>query len=144
MGGAIHDKKGIVELAAGGTLFFGHIAKLPPSLQGKLIRLMNEHSFYKLGGVSTIQTDVRIIAATDQDLKPLVARGRFRQDLYYQLSVMQLTVPPLRERKDDILLLADYFLSRRANQSSTDKKELAKEARTALLSYSWPANVREL
>lgn len=142
--GAIHDKKGIVEFANRGTLFLNQISKLNLSLQAKMIRLMNERNFYRLGGVSAVDSNVRIIAATEQDLKPLVERGRFREDLYYQLNAMRITLPPLRERREDILLLADHFLEQAASHAEAPRKEFTQEVRSLFLSYDWPGNVREL
>lgn len=142
--GALHEKKGLLEAACGGTLFLDHVSKISLSFQGKLLRLMNEGIFYKIGGVSEEKADVRVIAATAQDLKSLVSKGKFREDLYYQLSVMRLTIPPLRERREDVLLLADFFLDAIAKREGAQKKELTQEARAALLSYHWPANISEL
>ncbi|MBI3999150.1 MAG: sigma-54-dependent Fis family transcriptional regulator [Candidatus Omnitrophica bacterium] len=142
--GAIHDKKGLLEIVSGGTIFFDHISQMKPTFQGKLLRIINEGTFYKIGGVAEIQVDIRFIAATDQDLKVLVSKGKFREDLYYQLNVMRISIPPLRERRDDILLLADWFLTELAKQSRLPKKELTKEAQAILQSYSWPGNINQL
>lgn len=142
--GAIHDKKGLLELADGGTVYLGHISKMALTLQGKLLRILNEGAFYKIGGVAEIHVDIRFIAATDQDLKALVSKGKFREDLYYQLNVMRITIPPLRERREDIPVLADWFLTEIAKRNGAPKKELTQEAQSILNSYQWPGNVREL
>lgn len=142
--GAIHDKKGLLELANGGTVFLNHISKLPSTFQGKLLRILTDGTFYKIGGVAEIRVDIRLIAATDQDLKALVSKDKFREDLYYQLNVMRITIPPLRERREDILLLTDWFLRQIAKRNGTSKKELTKEAQSILSSYDWPGNLREL
>jgi len=142
--GAIHDKNGLLELAHGGTVFLDHISKMTHSFQGKLVRLMEEGTFHRIGGVAAIPANVRFIAATSQDLKPLVARAEFREDLYYRLNVMRLTLPPLRERREDILVLADQFLDHIAARDGGPKKELAKSTKSALEAYDWPGNVREL
>ena len=142
--GAIHDKKGLLELANGGTVFLDHISKMKPTLQGKLFRILSDGTFYKIGGVAQIQVDIRLIAATDEDLSLLVSKGKFREDLYYLLNVMCITIPPLRERREDILILADWFLSENTKRNGAEKKEFTKEAQSILRSYDWPANVREL
>ena len=142
--GAIHDKQGLLELANGGTVFLDHISEMKLTLQGKLLHILNEGAFYKIGGVAENHVDVRVIASTDQDLRQLVTKGKFREDLYYQLNVMRITIPPLRERQEDVLALADWFLGKLAQRTGAQKKELTKEAQSILESYNWPANVREL
>ncbi|MBI4372654.1 MAG: sigma 54-interacting transcriptional regulator [Candidatus Omnitrophica bacterium] len=142
--GAIHDKKGLLEMADGGTIFFDHIGKIRPSFQAKFLRILNEGTFYKLGGVAQIRVDLRVIAATAEDLKPFVLKGKFREDLYYQLNVMRIGIPPLRERRDDILLLANSFLTEKAKRNGMLKKVLTKEAETVLESYDWPGNIDQL
>lgn len=142
--GAIHDKKGLLELADGGTLFFDRVGTLKPALQSKLARLLKDGTFYKIGGVGQIRVNVRFIASTDIDLKTLVSKHKFREDLYYQLNVMRIIIPPLRERREDILLLAEWFLSETAKKEGVERKELTKEAKTILESYAWPGNVGEL
>ncbi len=142
--GAIHDKKGLLELADGGTVFLDHISKMKPTLQGKLFRILSDGTFYKIGGVAQIQVDIRLIAATDEDLSLLVSKGKFREDLYYLLNVMCITIPPLRERREDILVLADWFLTQIAKRNGDGKMEFTKEAQSILKIYDWPANVREL
>lgn len=142
--GAIHDKKGFVELAENGTLYLNHISHLSSHLQGKLLKMLNDRIFYKIGGVAAIETEARLIAGINQDLKILVSQRKFREDLYYQLNVMKLTIPPLRERKDDISLLADYFLADEVKKNGFGKKEFTDEAKTLLESYSWPGNLDEM
>lgn len=142
--GAIHDKKGLLEIVDGGTVFFDHIGKMKPTFQGKLLRILNDSTFHKIGGIAEIQVDIRLIAATEEDLKSLVTKGKFREDLYYQLNVMRISIPPLRERRDDILLLADWFLGEIAKQNQMPKKELAQGVRLMLQSYHWPGNIDQL
>jgi len=142
--GAIHDKKGLLERADGGTVFLDHISKMKPTLQGKLFRILSDGTFHKIGGVAQIEVDIRLIAATDEDLSTFVSKGKFREDLYYLLNVMRVTIPPLRERREDILLLADWFLAQIAKRDGEEKKTFTKEAESILKAYDWPANVREL
>jgi len=142
--GALHDKKGLLELAAGGTVFLDHLSKASPSLQVKLCRLLETQSFHKIGGISEIEADIRFLAATDEDLKGLVEKGKFREDLFYQLSTMRILVPPLRERGEDIVVLAKTFLGEMAERKGETQKELSQDAQAALLKYRWPGNVREL
>ena len=142
--GAIHEKKGLLELADGGTVFLDHISEMKLALQGKLYRILNSGTFHKIGGIAEIRVDVRFIAATDVDLKQFVSKGKFRADLYYQLNAMSITIPPLRQRREDILILADWFLAEVAKRDGAQKKELAKEVQAILESYDWPANVRQL
>jgi len=132
-------KPGLFELAHRGTLFLDEIGELPLAAQAKLLRVLDGAGFYRLGGVRKIQVDVRLIAATNRDLGELAQQGRFRQDLYHRLVQVQLRVPPLRERPEDIVPLAEHFLSQIAPQ-----KRLSPEAQRLLLGYSWPGNVREL
>ena len=141
---AIQEKKGLVEVANGGTLFLDEIGNLPVSLQPKLLRLIEESTFRRVGGVKDIKVQVRIIAATNASLEEEIASGRFREDLFYRLNVIAIPLPPLRQRGDDILMLASYFLH-------FLKKELRKElhgftppASQAMLHYDWPGNIREL
>lgn len=142
--GAIHDKKGLFELADGGTVFLDHVSKMKPFLQNKLLRVLEERSFYKIGGVASMAADIRFIAATTEDLKPLVSRKKFREDLYYRLSLMRITIPPLRERREDIALLANHFLGAIAKRNGVSVKTLSKKAETHLETYGWPGNCREL
>ncbi len=137
--GATSRKPGRLETAHGGTLFLDEIGELPPAFQVKLLRFLQEHQFVRLGGSQTITVDTRVIAATNRNLRQAVTEGRFREDLYYRLSVFPIEVPPLRERKSDIPLLARHILKRLGYHRELDQKVLA-----ALGQYDWPGNVREL
>lgn len=142
--GAIHNKKGLLELADHGTLYLDQISKMKPALQAKLIHFLEDGSFYKLGGIEKIHSDVTIIASTEDNLKEFVEHGKFREDLYYKLNAIRISLPPLRERKQDILLLADHFLKGIADELKGQQKQLSREAEDLFLSYSWPGNIREL
>jgi Nif-specific regulatory protein len=142
--GAIAQRKGRFELAAGGTIFLDEIGDLSPTTQVKLLRVLQEKEFERVGGTSTIRADVRIITATNRNLEELVAEETFRQDLYYRLNVFPIHVPPLRERKTDILLLADHFIGKYSKASLKDVKRISTPAIDMLMSYHWPGNVREL
>lgn len=144
--GAVAEKKGLFEVANHGTFFLDEVSEISPSLQAKLLRVLQEGTIKKVGGTQEIKVDVRIIAATNRDLEKEVERGTFRRDLYYRLSVIEITLPPLRERKDDIPLLAEHFL--RIYAEKNGKQEIitgiSPEAMKYLLEYDWPGNVREL
>lgn len=142
--GAIKDKKGIIELADGGTLLLDEIGEMKIDLQAKLLRVLENGEFIKLGDTKTTKVDVRLIAATNRDLNKEVAEGRFREDLYYRLNTFILSLPPLRERKDDIKELADYFLQFFSRREGRLGLKLAKEALHALERYEWKGNIREL
>lgn len=142
--GAIEDKKGRFELADGGTLFLDEIGDMALDLQSRLLRAIQEKEFYKIGGKAPIKVDVRIIAATNQDLERMVAEKRFREDLWFRLCGVTLTLPPLRERKGDVRLLADHLLERFIHEFKTEGKTLSERAMEALENYHWPGNVREL
>ncbi len=142
--GAISRKKGRFELAEGGTLFLDEIGDLSPAMQVKLLRVLQEREFERVGGTETIKVNVRLIAATNVDLEQAVQDGRFRSDLYYRLNVFSIYLPPLRERKPDILLLADHFLEKYARQNARQIKRVSTPAIDMLMSYHWPGNVREL
>ncbi len=141
--GATSFKKGRFELADGGTLFLDEIGELPLNLQAKLLRVLQEKNFERLGGTKTISVDVRIIAATNINLEDAVAQGHFRADLYYRLNVVPIMLPPLRDRVEDIPLLLDFFL-RESNERNGKKMKLSREAVEFLQSYIWPGNVREM
>ncbi len=142
--GASGRKVGKAELAHHGTLFLDEIADLTPPLQAKILRLVQERQFERVGGVQTLTIDVRVVAATNRDLKEAVAEQRFREDLYFRLSVFPVEIPPLRRRRGDILLLADAFLARYAHELGRRGLKLAETTRRALLDHPWPGNVREL
>ena len=142
--GAISNKKGLFEVAAGGSIFFDEIGNIPLDTQGKLLRVIQEREFMRLGGVETIKADVRIIAATNADLEEVVEEGAFREDLYYRLNVITILLPPLRKRSEDLPLLAQHFLARYAKENEKPLREIAPEAMALLLDYHWPGNVREL
>ena len=128
----------------GGTLFLDEIGELPLALQPKLLRVLQEREFERVGGTRTIRTDVRLIAATNRDLRAHCAANRFRPDLYYRLNVVSVTLPPLRERRQDIPLLARYFASKFARRSGQRLVEISRATLGCLLEYAWPGNVREL
>ncbi len=142
--GAISNKEGLFELANGGTIFLDEICEISPSLQVKLLRAIQERCFRRVGGVEDIEVDVRIISATNRDIELEVKEGRFRDDLYYRLNVIQVRIPPLRERKEDIPLLAEHFIKKFSNEFSKDIKGIKPEAMRILMSYDFPGNVREL
>jgi transcriptional regulator with PAS, ATPase and Fis domain len=142
--GAHQAKPGQIELAAGGVLFLDEVSELTPAAQAKLLRVLEEREFRRLGGVRGIRADVRIIAATNRDLHQAVAGGDFRLDLYYRLSVFDIRIPPLRERRGDIVILAQSFLEERARSTGRARVELTPAAIDALLGHEWPGNVREL
>ena len=142
--GAVAARKGRFELAHGGTLFLDEIGDLSPAMQVKLLRVLQEREFERVGGMTTIKTDVRLIAATNRDLEALVAKEIFRQDLYYRLNVFPLHIPPLRERRTDILLLADYFVEKYSRASGKVVRRISTPAIDMLMAYHWPGNVREL
>ena len=141
---AVRLRKGAFELAHGGTLFLDEIGDVPPSLQGRLLRAIQERMVVRLGGDNRIPVDLRIVCATQQDLRKIVERGEFREDLYYYINVVRLHVPPLRERKEDILWLAQRFLDEQAGQQRAGAKSLSARAERLMLDYPWPGNVREL
>lgn len=142
--GAIRDKKGRFALADGGTIFLDEVGELPPATQVKLLRVLQEGTFEPVGGERTVKVDVRVVSATNRDLKQLVARGEFREDLYYRLCVVPITLPPLRERRNDIPLLAAHFLERYAAEARRPGVRLSERALAALMDYHWPGNVRQL
>ena len=142
--GAVNKRAGKFELADGGTIFLDEIGDMSPSTQGKVLRVLQEREFTPVGGSQTKKVDVRIMAATNKNLLLEVQEGRFREDLFYRLNVITLSIPPLRERKSDIPFLAEFFLEEAAKRSSQEKKSLSRGAMDCLLSYSWPGNVREL
>lgn len=142
--GAEKDRPGILELADGGTIFLDEISELPLDLQAKFLRFLQDKEVRRIGDVSAKKVDVRVIAATNKDLKELVNQGKFREDLYYRLEGIKIEIPPLRERKEDIPILAYYFLEEFNKKYNTDVKGFSKDALEALINYSWPGNVRQL
>ena len=142
--GAIAQKKGRLEIANGGTVFLDEIGELPPPLQVKLLRVLQEREFERVGGTLTIKIDVRVIAATNKNLEDAMAANQFRHDLYYRLNVVSLEMPGLRDRREDILLLASYFAEKYGAMCNRKMKGISPEARAYLLAYDWPGNVREL
>src|SRR5213595_1752705 len=142
--GAVYPKKGMFDLADKGSIFFDEIGNVPIETQAKLLRVIQEREFMRLGGMETIKVDVRIIAATNCDLKQMMEQGRFREDLYYRLHVINIYLPPLRQRKEDIPVLAQHFLVKYGEENNKRALELAPEALDLLMDYHWPGNVREL
>ena len=142
--GAIAQKKGKLEIAEGGTVFLDEIGELAPLLQAKLLRVLQEREFERVGGTRTIKLDVRLITATNRDLEEEVKKGRFREDLFYRLNVVSLRMPALRERREDIPLLASYFAAKFAQRSNRAVLGVSPQARAFLTNYDWPGNVREL
>lgn len=142
--GAHRQKLGRFELAAGGTLLLDEISELAPAAQAKLLRVLQDREFQRVGGTATLRSDVRLIAATNRDLTRAVAEGTFREDLFYRLNVFSVHLPPLRERGDDILLLANHFVREMGPRIGRGEVGLSRDARTLLLSHRWPGNIREL
>lgn len=142
--GAISAKRGLIEMASRGTLFLDEITEMPPSMQVKLLRVIQEKEVLRVGGTEPLKVDVRFIAATNRDISDVIKSGRFRQDLYFRLNVVSLHVPPLSERKDDIPLLSYYFLKKYAALMKKNVVEISQEAIGLLMNYDFPGNVREL
>ena len=142
--GAVRTKPGLIEIADTGTLFLDEIAEMTPNLQAKLLKVVEDGEFYRVGGTKLIKVDVRFIAATNQDIKKLIAEGKFREDLYYRLNIMDIFIPPLRERQEDIKPLSAFFLQKHLPESNKKITGFAKEAMDILMRYSFPGNVREL
>jgi transcriptional regulator with PAS, ATPase and Fis domain len=142
--GAIRDKMGRFEAADQGTIFLDEIGTMEPQLQVKLLRVLQEREFERVGGTRTIKLDVRLITATNRELDEEVKRGRFREDLFYRLNVVALRMPALRDRREDIPLLASYFAAKFSQRSNRAVLGVSPQARTCLIAYDWPGNVREL
>jgi transcriptional regulator with GAF, ATPase, and Fis domain len=142
--GATQRRLGRFELADGGTIFLDEVGDLPPDTQVALLRVLQEREFERVGGAQPITVDVRVIAATNRDLKAATSSGTFRLDLFYRLNVFPIEVPPLRERKDDILMLLEYFVQRFASQAGKNIRAIDKKTLELLQSYEWPGNIREL
>jgi transcriptional regulator with PAS, ATPase and Fis domain len=142
--GALQPKPGQIEVASGGVLFLDEVGEMSPSAQAKLLRVLQEREFQRLGATRTIRANVRIVAATNRDLRKVVEAGTFREDLYYRLHVFEIRIPPLRDRKDDLPLFTDSFLKDIGRSLVSAPAGLTDEARAALLAHDWPGNVREL
>jgi two-component system response regulator PilR (NtrC family) len=142
--GADSNKKGLLEVAERGTVFLDEIGEMSPVMQVKLLRVLQERRFRRVGGLEELQAAIRVIAATNQDLAKAVAEGRFREDLFYRINVIPIALPPLRERREDIPLLADHFLAKFSEQMSKQIQGIAREAADLLAQYDWPGNIREL
>ena len=142
--GATERKRGKFEAADGGTLMLDEIGEMSPEVQAKFLRVLEGHPFERVGGHEAIKVDVRVVAATNRDLQTMVREGKFRQDLYYRLHVVEIIVPPLRNRDKDCLHLADYFLTRFNQEMGRRIEGFSDAAKQALLEYSWPGNIREL
>jgi two-component system response regulator HydG len=142
--GAVRDKQGLFAAARGGTFFLDEIGEMKPSTQVKLLRVLQEREALPVGGVEPVPVDVRVVAATNKDLEEEIRRGAFRSDLFYRLNVIAMQLPPLRDRRDDIPLLAEAFLQRVAQERGLEPVRLAPEALDAIMAYDWPGNVREL
>jgi two-component system, NtrC family, response regulator PilR len=142
--GAEATKKGLVEIAEGGTIFLDEIGEMTPMMQVKVLRVLQERRFRRVGGLDEIEADIRVVAATNQDLPRVVSEGRFREDLYYRVNVIPIQLPPLRERREDIPLIAEHFLAKYRHQMSKPLVAISGEAMTLLGHYDWPGNIREL
>jgi two-component system response regulator PilR (NtrC family) len=142
--GADSNKKGLVEVAERGTIFLDEIGEMSPTMQVKLLRVLQDRRFRRLGGTEEVQADIRVIAATNQDLEKNVSEGRFREDLYYRINVIHLHLPPLRERREDVQLLAEHFLAKFSEGNEKPVRSISHEALAVLTAHDWPGNVREL
>jgi DNA-binding NtrC family response regulator len=142
--GAVRPKKGLIEIAEGGTLFLDEVGEISPKMQVDLLRVLQEKTFYRVGGVEPIRADFRLISATHRDLDQQIAQGSFRQDFFYRINVISLRVPPLRERKEDIPLLVKHFTQHFAQETNRQVDSVSDEAMTILVDYDWPGNIREL
>jgi len=141
--GALQQRKGKFELADGGTIFLDEIGDMPLPAQAKILRVLQDGEISRIGGAGLIKTDVRVIAATNRELAAFIAAGKFREDLYYRLKVIDIALPPLRKRREDIPLLIDFFLSRH-NDRFRQRKQFSREALRRMLEHPWPGNIREL
>ncbi len=142
--GAVARRIGRFEQADGGTMFLDEVGDMAPATQAKVLRLLEERTFARLGGNETLRVDVRVLCATNRNLEKAISEGRFREDLYHRLNVVTIQIPPLRERREDIPSLVDYFLSRAARACGCERPPIAEDALASLVNYSWPGNVREL
>jgi len=137
-------RTGLLEQAHGGTLFLDEIADMPIATQARILRVLTDQSFTRVGGTRVVKVDVRVVSATARDLQAEIAEGRFREDLYYRLNVVPVTIPPLTERREDIPVLVEYFVAHYASERRVPTPEIAPDAMVALQSYEWPGNVRQL
>lgn len=142
--GALRDKQGLFEVADGGTFFLDELGEMSPALQVKLLRVLQDGTFMPVGGTKQVRVDVRVVAATNRNVEEMVKAGTFREDLYYRLNVVNLRLPPLRERKGDVPLLVEFFLKKVAEKSGRSPKEISSDAMAALESFGWPGNIRQL
>jgi two-component system response regulator PilR (NtrC family) len=142
--GADANKKGLLEAAEKGTVFLDEIGEMSAVMQVKLLRVLQERRFRRVGGLEELTADIRVVAATNQDLSKAVAEGRFREDLFYRINVIGIALPPLRERREDIPLLAEHFLAKYAEQMEKEITGVSREAMDLLVSHDWPGNIREL
>jgi two-component system response regulator PilR (NtrC family) len=142
--GADTNKKGLLEIAERGTIFLDEIGEMSAVMQVKFLRVLQERRFRRVGGLEELQADIRVIAATNQDLTRLVAEGRFREDLFYRINVIPIVLPPLRERREDIPLIAEHFLAKYTEQMGKVVTSISHDAMQLLLRYDWPGNIREL
>jgi two-component system response regulator PilR (NtrC family) len=142
--GAETNKKGLLEVAEKGTIFLDEIGEMSAAMQVKLLRVLQERRFRRVGGLEELQADIRVIAATNQDLSRAVSEGRFREDLYYRINVIPIALPPLRDRKEDIPLLAEHFLTKYAQQMGKAVTGITRTAMDLLVDHDWPGNIREL
>jgi two-component system response regulator FlrC len=142
--GAVSTKPGRIEQATGGVLFLDEVGEMAPTVQAKLLRVLEEREFMRLGSTRVVHADIRVIAATNRDLHAAMRRGEFREDLYYRLGVFEIALPPLRERLDDVLELADAFLAEIGENVGRPAAGISRDAKDQLLAYAWPGNVREL
>jgi two-component system response regulator PilR (NtrC family) len=142
--GADTNKKGLLEVAERGTIFLDEIGEMSAVMQVKFLRVLQERRFRRVGGLEELQADIRVIAATNQDLTKLVADGRFREDLFYRINVIPITLPPLRDRREDIPLLAEHFLAKYAEQMDKQITSISHDAMELLTAHDWPGNIREL
>src|SRR5205085_10376515 len=138
--GAAGEKKGLFEIADKGTLFLDEIGDLNINMQAKLLRALQEKEILRVGGTRPIKVDVRVLAATNRDLEAMVKDNRFREDLYYRLNVIPITIPPLRERRDDIAPLVDFFVAKHSHEAGVRIKGMSAEARKLVMDYAWPGN----
>jgi transcriptional regulator with PAS, ATPase and Fis domain len=142
--GAVRPKKGLIEVAEGGTLFLDEVGEITAKMQVDLLRVLQDKSFFRVGGVEPIKADFRLISATHRDLNQQIGQGNFRQDFFYRINVISLRVPPLRERKEDIPLLVQHFTQHFAQETNREVDSVSDEAMTILVEYDWPGNIREL